>query len=225
MKRSFILILVIGILACMFTACASETETATITEQSEDVVTTEAPLTNSSSEETTFTPLATIEDLEFHTEVINGEPVFWIKNNSEYTLVGILYIKAASVASDEYIAAYAWKDYYAPGETTEVVPFVKITDTYAAKSTAMAEDAIFATTEEVEAAVDITIEFGYQNDIAMENFGYAEGAIDEWVEYNFITNSYRGFSYIETQAELEEALSEWDETGESSDDLKQNTTE
>jgi len=193
--KKIIFLLLVTILLLSLVACG-QTESDDLTGDNIESQNQQAPQDEIiESDGDVFTSLVKLEELELNTELVNGEPIFWLKNNSQYTLVGILYVKALSVTSDEYLVAYASKDHYAPGEACEPVVFVKTNEP--SKSAAMAEDAVFATIEEVEAATDLTIEFGYQNDIAMDNFGYVDGAIDEWVEYNFVTDSYRGFSYYD----------------------------
>lgn len=160
------------------------------------------------NEESAFTSLVTIDDVEIHEEVVNGQPCFWITNNSEYTLVGVVYVKAGDISSGEYVSAYASKDFYAPGESSEVVPFYKTNSD--SKSAAIPnEDSVIATAEEVAKASSWSIEFSYKNDIAMENFEYVDGSVYEWVQYSFVSDSYKGFSYVETHAKLEEQLKQY----------------
>ncbi len=160
------------------------------------------------TKEPEFTPLVTIDDVEIHEEIINGQPCFWITNNSEYTLVGVVYVKAVDIVSDKYAAAYAGEDFYKPGESSEVVPFY-ITDDDSKSAAIPDDDSVVADAEDVNAASAWSIEFGYQNDIAMENFEPVKGAVDEWVQYSFVSDSYRGFSYIDELEQLEEALNKY----------------
>lgn len=180
-KKVFAAMLLLGLSTSVFTACASEpqatqsTDTQSINQEAE-------PEKQGETEKEDYYlsefPIK-IEDLEVTIDEVNSEPSFWVKNNSDYKIGGPKMVRVVN-STGEILVADA-DQHSSPGGTSDVAIFEK--ESYDESGEFLGR--IPATIEEVENSSEKTIEFDY----------YDENDDLCWMEYNYITKSYRGYNH------------------------------
>ena len=130
------------------------------------------PIQEIATPSSTSSVRVSIADFEIHVEVVDNVPLFWVTNNSEYTITGPK-LKLRNKDTGEILTAYEWRSTIKPGETSSVVEFYKDNDAKVAPA-------------EVQNATWLTFEANYKND---------DETVDAWFEYNFISKAIRGFDY------------------------------